>query len=69
MKKLSHKDLIIALGVLVAGVIIFSFIYFNSENTPIKSVKIVPEKKIRPAAILQKAVKKFSSSIFLSIYR
>lgn len=60
MKKLSHKDLIIALGVLVAAVIIISSVYFKDGNAERNSMK-VPEKKIKPAAILKAVVQKFSS--------
>jgi hypothetical protein len=58
MKKLTYKDLIIALGVLVAAVIIFSSVYFSDDKS--NSVK-VPGKKVKPAAILNTVVRKFST--------
>lgn len=58
MKKLTYKDLIIALGVLVAAVIIFSSVYMSdSKNNSVK----VPAKKVKPAAILNTVVRKFST--------
>ncbi|MBI1769616.1 MAG: hypothetical protein HYR67_14705 [Bacteroidetes bacterium] len=64
MKKLSHRDLIIALGILVAAVIIVTSVYFKDANVETNSVKAAP-KKIKPAAILKTVVKKFSSRISL----
>ena len=62
MKRLTYKDLIIALGVLVAAVIIFSSVYFSDSKS--NSVK-VPGKKVKPAAILNTVVRKFSTRIRL----
>ncbi len=63
MKKLSLKDLIIALGVLVAAVIIIVSVFFKDVKAASGAVKIVPEKKVKPAAILETVVKKFSSRV------
>jgi hypothetical protein len=60
MKKLSYKDLIIALGILVAAVIIVTSVYFSGPKGE-RAVKVAPEKKIKPAAILKTMVQKFSS--------
>lgn len=60
MKRLSHRDLIIALGILVAAVIILTTVYFSDVKAENKSVKIVPDKKIKPAVILKTVVQKFS---------
>jgi hypothetical protein len=65
MKKLSYKDLIIALGVLVAAVIILTSVYFKGFGMTNRSVKVAPEKKMKPAAILELVGKKFSSRISL----
>jgi len=59
MKKLSYKDLIIALGVLVAAVIIVTTVYFSDDKGA--SVKMAPGKKVKPAAIMNSVVRKFSS--------
>jgi hypothetical protein len=61
MKRLSHKDLIIALGILVAAAIVFTSVYFKEIGAETKAVKSTPEKKIKPAAILKTMVHKFSS--------
>jgi hypothetical protein len=61
MKKPSYKDLIIALGVVVAAFIIVTSLYFKDGNTERNSMKVGSEKKIKPAAILKAVVKKFSS--------
>jgi hypothetical protein len=61
MKKLSHKDVIIALGVLVAAIIVITTVFFKDAAAANNSVKVVPERKIKPAAILKTVVQKFSS--------
>ncbi|HTH56449.1 MAG TPA: hypothetical protein VL728_10430 [Cyclobacteriaceae bacterium] len=58
MKKLTYKDLIMVLGVLVAGAIIVTSVYFSDAKKD--SVK-VPGKKVKPAAILNTVVSKFTS--------
>jgi hypothetical protein len=60
MKKLSYKDLIVALGVLVAAFIILTSIYFHDTDAK-KAVKVSPEKKIKPAAIINHVLQKFTS--------
>jgi hypothetical protein len=62
MKKLSYKDLIIALGILVAAFIIVTSVYFKGPGSNEKAVKINSEKKIKPAAILNQVVQKLTSS-------
>lgn len=63
MKKLSHKDLIVALGILVAIVILIVSVYFKDVKVGSGAEKIVPEKKVKPAAILETVVRKFSSRV------
>jgi hypothetical protein len=59
MKKLSHKDLIIALGVLVAAVIIFTSVYFSDARG--ETMKATPGKKVKPAAILKTVMRKLTT--------
>ena len=59
MKKLTYKDLIMVLGVLVAGAIILTSVYFS--DTKKESVKVAPGKKVKPAAILNTVVRKFTT--------
>lgn len=61
MKKLSHKDFIVALGVVVAAIILVVSIYFNEASTAAESVKIVPDKKVKPAAILKAVIQKLGN--------
>ena len=66
MKKLSQKDLIIALGVLVAAIILVVSIYFKdpallNENA---SGKPMTPKKIQPAAVIGHILKNFSAKVF-----
>ncbi|GHM98527.1 hypothetical protein WSM22_00170 [Cytophagales bacterium WSM2-2] len=61
MKRLSHKDLIIALGILVAAVIIITSVYAKDSTAETKVLKVVPEKKVKPAAVIHKALQKLSS--------
>jgi len=65
MKRLSQKDLIIALGIVVAAVIIITSVYAREIGTQSKEVKIIPDKKIKPAAVIWTVVGKFSSSTSL----
>jgi hypothetical protein len=58
MKKLSHKDLIIALGILVAAFIIFT-VYFKDGIVQTNSMK-APDKKVKPAAIINSVLQKFT---------
>jgi hypothetical protein len=63
MKRLSHKDLIIALGIAVAVLILISSIYFN-ESTG-KNVRSsnhpVPTGKTKPTVLIKKALEKLAS--------
>ncbi len=59
MKKLSHKDLIIALGILVAAFIILT-VYFKDGIVETNSMK-APEKKVRPAAVINTVIQKLNS--------
>lgn len=63
MKRLSYKDLIIALGVLVAAVIILTTVVFSDAKK--ESVKVAPGKKVKPAAIFNTLVRKFSTHVSL----
>ena len=60
MKKLSHKDLIIALGVLVAAVIVITSVYFK-DTTDARNSMRAPEKKVKPAAIINTVLQKLSA--------
>ena len=60
MKKLSYKDLIVVLGVLVAALIILTTVYFKDGVVETNSMK-TPEKKIKPAAILNTVMQKLTS--------
>jgi len=63
MKKLSHKDLIIALGVAVAAIIIISSIYFKDSagQSQRTSTQPIPEKKVRPTVLVKKVLEKLSA--------
>jgi hypothetical protein len=61
MKKFSHKDIIVALGVVVAAIILIASLYFNEGNARAESVKIVPDKKVKPAAILKAVIQKLGN--------
>ena len=60
MKKLSHKDLVIVLGILVAAFIILTTVYFKDGVVETNSMK-VPEKTVRPAAIISTVLQKLSA--------
>jgi len=47
----------------VAAVIIIVSVFFKDVKAASGAVKIVPEKKVKPAAILETVVKKFSSRV------
>ncbi len=53
----------------VAAIIIFTSIYFNDHMAPSqsKSVRPVPEKKMKPAAMVKKVFEKLSSKTFLKL--
>lgn len=59
MKKLSYKDLIVVLGVLVAAFIILTTVYFNDGTVHTNSMK-APEKKVKPAAIINTVLQKLN---------
>jgi hypothetical protein len=62
MKKLSHKDLIIALGIAVAAIIIVSSIYFKDTSAHQgSSTQPAPEKTIKPTVLLKNALDKMTS--------
>jgi len=64
MKKLSYKDMIIVLGILVAAFIILTTIYFKDGIVETNSMK-APEKKVRPAAIINTVMRKFITNTSL----
>ena len=59
MKKLSHKDLIVILGILVAAFIILTTVYFKDGIGQTNSMK-TPEKKVRPAAVINTVLQKLN---------
>lgn len=63
MKKLSQKDLIIALGIAVAAIIIISSIYLKESagQSHRSSTKPVPEKKVKPIVLVKKVLEKLAS--------
>ncbi len=67
MKKLSHKDLIIALGIAVAAIILVFSIYFNENPSQGErsSTQPVPAGKVKPTVLLKKALEKLASKAHL----
>jgi len=67
MKKLSHKDLIIALGIAVAAIIIITGIYFkdNATQRERSSTQQAPTGKARPTVIVNKVLEKLASRAHL----
>ena len=67
MKRLSHKDLIIALGIAVAAVILVSSIYFNenSARNERSSRQPVPAGKAKPTVLIKKVFEKLASKAHL----
>jgi len=66
MKRLSHKDLIIALGVAVAAIILISTIYFKEPGkSECSSTKPMPTGKAKPTVIIKKALEKLASKAHL----
>jgi hypothetical protein len=62
MKRLSHKDLIIALGIAVAAIIVVSSIYFNdASKSERSSSKPLPTGKTKPTVLIKKALEKLAS--------
>jgi hypothetical protein len=59
MKKLSYKDLIVVLGILVAAFIILTTVYFKDGIGQTNSMK-APEKKVKPAAIINTVLQKLT---------
>ncbi|HEV8515049.1 MAG TPA: hypothetical protein VGQ59_17330 [Cyclobacteriaceae bacterium] len=66
MKKLSHKDLIIALGIAVAAIILVSSIYFTDPGKKERSsTKPVPTGKAKPTVLIKKVLEKLASKAHL----
>ncbi|HLZ17938.1 MAG TPA: hypothetical protein VKQ08_12890 [Cyclobacteriaceae bacterium] len=63
MKKLSRKDLIIALGVAVAAVIVISSIFFKDSagQSQRTSTQPTPERKVKPTVLVKKVLEKLAS--------
>jgi len=63
MKKLSYKDLIIALGIAVAAIIVISSIYAkeNSGQYERSSTQPVPSVKSKPTVLIKKMLERFAS--------
>jgi hypothetical protein len=61
MRKLSHKDLIIALGIAVAAIIVVSSIYFNEGKSVHSSSQPMPAGKAKPTVLIKKALEKLAS--------
>jgi hypothetical protein len=61
MKKLSHKDLIIALGIAVAAIIIVSSIYFKDSSVQRSSTHPIPAGKSKPTVLIGEVLKKLAS--------
>jgi len=64
MKRLSHKDLIIALGIAVAAIILVSSIYLNDKSER-SSAKPVPAGKAKPTVLIKKVLEKLASKAHL----
>ena len=67
MKRLSHKDLIIVLGIAVAAIILVSSIYFNenSSKSERSSTQPVPAGKAKPTVLIKKVFEKLASRAHL----
>jgi len=66
MKRLSHKDLIIALGIAVAAIILISSIYLkDSGQNERSSTKPVPSEKAKPTVLIKKVLEKLASRTHL----
>ncbi len=67
MKRFSHKDLILTLGVLVALIIVLAAIYL--KETPLLNDNTSEyekhQKKIEPSVIIQKFITRAASSLHL----
>jgi uncharacterized protein YpmB len=63
MKRLSHKDLIIALGIAVAAIILVSSLYFkeNTNQREGSSNQPVPSGKAKPTVLVKKVLEKLTS--------
>jgi len=63
MKKLSHKDLIIALGVAVAAIILVTSIYFKdgAGQRERSSTQPLPREKTKPTVLVKKVLEKLAS--------
>ena len=67
MKKLSHKDLIIALGIAVAAIIVVTSIYHKdsvSQNER-SSSQPAPKEKAKPTVLIKKVLEKLASRTHL----
>jgi hypothetical protein len=66
MKRLSHKDLIIALGIAVAAIILISSIYFNDPGKSERSsTKPMSTGKAKPTVLIKKVLDKLTSKAHL----
>lgn len=66
MKRLSHKDLIIALGVAVAAIILVSSIYLKDAGQNVRSsTKPVSSEKAKPTVLIKKVLEKLASRAHL----
>jgi len=67
MKRLSHKDLIIALGIAVAAIILVSSIYFNDSTVKNErsSKQPIPAGKAKPTVLIKKVLEKLASKTHL----
>jgi len=63
LKRLSQKDLIIALGIAVAAIIIISSVYLKDSagQSQGSSTKPIPEKKVKPIVLVKKVLEKLAA--------
>ena len=60
MKKLSQKDLIIALGIAVAAIIIITGIYFKDSSAQTRHSTQFPQKKAKATVLVKKFLEKLA---------
>jgi len=67
MKRLSHKDLIIALGIAVAAIILVSSIFFNENSIQSErsTAQPIPAGKAKPTVLIKKVLERFASRAHL----
>jgi hypothetical protein len=67
MKRLSHKDFIIALGIAVAAIILVSSIYFkdNAGQNERSSTQPIPSGKAKPTVLVKNVLEKLASRTLL----